>query len=283
MNANGFMHVGKRIEIAALGLAIVILGGCKAQEVTCHRVAEPIIVDGGMTDWAAIPTTFFEKQAAAIGVASDGDRLYLLFRFRDPQWARAIRTSGLTLWVNADGKKNRNFGIKFNGGPDLKELTMERDEPGASGRMPEMFQKRPAASDSNPAVELRVINTDWWYESQAVSLDGLSGPAAGFAHDEGFFSYEFSLPLVAGSTDFFGLGAVSGQSIAIGAEWGGIDQERVHGMMGGRFGGPGGSPPGGMDGGRPGGGRGGISRPEKQEIWFKTTLVAPEEKTPGEK
>ena len=114
-----------------------------------------------------------------------------------------------------------------------------------------------------------------------IRPDGTLGPAIAIDTSDGFYTYEFSIPLQESEVRFFGLGASSNSDIAINVKWGEIDREemreRVGATLGGEVGGRtpigGGRPDGGMRGGPP---RGMDKRPQlkKVDIWFTTQLVS---------
>ena len=264
-----------------------LIVGCKGpQEVETHWSAKPIQVDGHMTDWIGIPTTYFEESAVQLGLTNDSENLYVLFRFNNEMWARLIHTGGLTLWLDGSGEKKKEFGLRYTGGPPLSEL-QDRGMGGEGGfldRLTEEQKERLAQRASNED-RITVVNK----ENEPIEhlpIDGSKGPAVAFADLQGIYTYEFSIPL--GKTDLtsYGLDAQPGQSVCLGLEWGLSDEQRKQIMdsMGGGppGGGRGGGPPGGGMGRKGGGGGpggpGGMSRPqmpEKQEMWVKTVLASP--------
>lgn len=123
-------------------------------------------------------------------------------------------------------------------------------------------------------------------EEKGIPTDGAEGPTAAFGVDQGFFVYEFSIPLDEGGVRYYGIGAKPGDKISVGAFWGDMSELRRRGDRGGgtRPGGMGGGGMGGRTGGRSGGygGMGGMrggdrpDRPEPVEIWIKTALAEAE-------
>jgi hypothetical protein len=129
-------------------------------------------------------------------------------------------------------------------------------------------------------------------KEQALPTDGTLGPAVAFGIDQGFFVYEFSVPLKASTMTQFGLGVSPNQNIGVDLTWGEFDRSKSRRAMP-DMGGGGGMPPGGP-GGQGGGmppdemGGGGERRGErggygegvmsvKQEIWLKAQLVQSQE------
>jgi hypothetical protein len=260
-----------------------LLAGCKTQEAQTHWSAAPVQVDGEMTGWDGMPTNYFEDLGAQLGLCNDSENLYILFRFSNQTWLRAIRMGGVTLWLDNSGKKKKDFGIRYTGGPSLSELQKLGMFSGGGFRerlTPEQ-QQHLAEMEKATADQITVIDKKNNQE-MTMRADGSGGPAACFASPQGVYTYEFSIPLEKGDVFDCGIGAGPGQVICLGLEWGGMSKEDRANMMK-RMGG---GPPGGMGGGRGGGDRGGMGGgrggprmqpPEKQELWVKTQLASPSE------
>jgi len=281
MASKNLIRIGKKtVVFLALG-GLILLTSCNTQEVKTQWLTGSVKVDGEITEWADMSTSYFEESGVQLGLCNDAENLYVLFRFNNPQWARAVRMGGITLWLDNSGKKKKDFGIRYSGGPPLSDL----QKMGGSGEggfreslTPEQKQ-RLADREKAAADQITFINKKSNLEIK-LKADGSGGPAVGFASLEGTYAYEFSIPLDKGHAFDYAVGAKPGQTICLGLEWGGMgDRQRMRqGMGGGRGeGGMGSRPPEGMRGGRPGGGRGGarMQPPEKQELWVKTELALP--------
>ncbi len=284
MSYKNITVLGARTLFLLIIAGSTLLAGCKTQEVPTHWSAEPVQVDGEMTGWDGMPTTYFEDLGAQLGLSNDGENLYILFRFNNQTWARAIRMGGVTLWLDSSGKRNKNFGIRYAGGPSLSEFQKMR--PSGEGGFREALtpeqQQRLSEMEKAGFDQITIIDKKGNQE-MTVSSDGSAGPAACFASPQGTYTYELSIPLKKGDVSHYGIGAEPGQVICLGLEWGGMDEEDRQKMMermgGGPPGGMGGGPPGGMGGGRGGGPRGGgrMQPVEEQELWVKTRLAEPSE------
>jgi hypothetical protein len=269
---------------------LILMGGCKNTEVQSHWSAEPVKVDGEMTEWTSGSTVYFEDSGVQLGLRNDSQNLYILFRFSNQAWARAIRMGGLTLWLDNSGKKKKDIGIRYNGGPSLSDSEMQK--PGMAGEggfldslTPEQKERFMQRQKKEMADQLKVIYKKSGQEI-FIPTNGSSGPAVSFGSPQGIYTYEFSIPLEKSDVSHYGIGAQPGQTICLGLEWGGMSESDSKRMGEERGGGPpggmGGGPPGGGGGMPPGGGPpgGGRSRPgvqalEKQEIWVKTLLASP--------
>ena len=85
-----------------------------------------------MTEWPSGSTVYFEDSGVQLGLRNDSQNLYILFRFGNQAWARAIRMGGLTLWLDNSGKKKKDIGIRYNGGPSFPDSGMQK--PGMAGK-----------------------------------------------------------------------------------------------------------------------------------------------------
>ncbi len=264
-----------RILLFVSIIAVGLVASCKSLEIESTWSETPMSIDGLADDWSGGIISYLKDNSASLGFRNDDERLYILFRFRDPRWASTIRRSGLTFWIDAEGGKSKDFQIRYRGGPTMEEIQSVSGAPAPRDMDRRMDMMMP---DTNQPLftcldEGRIVEME-------IPTDGSLGPAAAFAVDEGFFTYEFSLPLQESTVRYYGPGVVAGEKIGVGAKWGGFGGSKG-GMRDGP-GGLGGMPPGGGVGGRmPGGGRGGIGprpdMPEAQEVWLSTRLADPPE------
>ncbi|MCJ7509067.1 MAG: hypothetical protein MUO85_10145 [candidate division Zixibacteria bacterium] len=287
MGSNSHIIMGKGALVLLTSLfAVLVLAGtgnCKTREVSSYWTAEPIRVDGKRTDWSEdMPVNYFEEEGAVLALSNDSENLYILFCFKDPKWVRAIRMTGLKLWLDAKGKEKKDFGLRYNGGPSLSEMQAAR-RGGYSEDIPSEAKQRMMQGMTPRTIRFTFIDKKNNIEME-IPTDGSKGPAASFDTSMGLYSYEFSVPLQSGAAGYYGMDIKPGQTISIGAEWG--DMGNLKGMSG-PPGGMGGMPPGGMGGGPPGGRGGGgmgsgresrgegMQAPKKQEVWVKVKLALP--------
>lgn len=268
-----------QIALALIVFAYLIVPtATQASDLTSFWTPVPIIVDGEVTDWDSIPTVYLEDEGVAVGICNDSTNVYIMYRFRDAKSLRAIRMTGLKIWLDAKGKKKKDFGIRYNGGPTFSEILelTGADEEDSFGNMSQERRERMMQRMSGEEVRFTVIYRGK-EQREAIPTDGSMGPAVSFASSDGFVAYEFSIPLQTSDYGTFGIGAQPDKKIGIGSEWGGRRERegRDDGMMGmGRGGGGrGGDFGGGRKGSRGGGSR--MQMPKKQEFWFKTELAQP--------
>lgn len=271
----------------ALAAGVMLLsfpaGGCKNSTIPAQWTSTAITVDGQSSDWSELRTTYFEDEQVVLGIANDSSRLYILFRFKELQWARAIRMSGLTFWFDPKGGKDKKIMLSYNGGPALDELRNREpsDHERLARNMPPEFTERGDQMMREREPQLQIMIEDR-IAKMPIAADGSLGPQVAFAMDHGMFCYEFSIPLQESEVRLYGLGAAPGSAVGIGAEWGGMPSDRPKLGMGGPM--TVGGPPGGgtFDGGGPPGGPGSMggtrgermNAPEKQDVRLKTRLAS---------
>lgn len=278
-----------RTIFSVLLLTFWLTGFALADDINCNRADSAITIDGKAGDWPSLVGMILKDQNAAVAVANDDAYLYFTFRTTDEKWVRAIGMAGITLYVDIDGGKDKDFYLKFTGGPSMEQMRprgerqIESGDEGNYRRMQEEPRERP---EKNSQLMLYIKDR---LSEKEIPLDGTQGPAAAFDTSLGFYTYEFRIPLEYGEPLNFGLGVKKDKKIGIGLVWGDMEGamkgDRPSGMGGRPGGGRGGGMPG--DGGFPGGGmepRGGRGggppggglrgeRPTKQEVWFKTELT----------
>jgi hypothetical protein len=244
-------------------------------------VPQGVALTGKRVDFPAGTLAMLEKQEASLGLCNDSQYLCVMLAFRNPMYARTIRKGGLTVWLDASGKKAKDFMIKYTGGPTREQMMALRKQ----GTEMQERQMPPEMRERMNEMEVDSAPVFICYQKDRISekpipVDGSEGPSAVFGVDQGFCVYEFKIPLQESTVRFYGVGVKQGQKISVGFIWGEFSQERGGSHMGFSGGMPGGGggmrPPDGMgegprDGGR-GGGMRGMQMPQKQEVWVKAKL-----------
>lgn len=243
---------------------------CKDNIVTSSWRQQPIEIDGKINDWEGISVNYFKDQNAIVSLCNDSSYLYLQFRTKNVKWVKLIKMSGLTLYFDSKGKKNKDFYLKFTGGPSNKDLQAlignGNDQVFENMPMQMTDQMNSMMQDKEP--EFLCVDKKLFF-NKLLPLDGSNGPEVSFGEEFGSFIYEFKVPLQKSTTGNYGINAESGTVISIGVSWG--EMKKFRDMMKKQMGN---SPPGrGMRGGPPGGGMRGRKLPKKQEVWLKTKLA----------
>jgi hypothetical protein len=285
MENGDFMMMQKRTSKLVGGLltAVLFTAGTSWAKTKVASVwtDTAISVNGHADDWPESSLRYFPDQEAVIGVANDSSKLYLLVRFRDEKWVRAVSMTGIKWEFKGKGDSAQTVILKYRGVmPAELSHSGHRRPSGGDAVQPEEFDPMRGQADRRTftcSIADRI-------EEKEIPPDGAEGPAAAFALDQGLYTYEFLVPLAKGAVRYYGLGVSRENRITVKATWGDMSEmrDRMHdrgGMPGGGMGGPpGGGMPGGigggMGGGRPGGGmeRQRPDMPEKQELQLQIDL-----------
>ena len=262
--------------LTLLLLAAMLVGGCGST--TALQSTSPdreITVDGSTEDWQGALTPI-EKKKLSLGVLNDGEFLYLALVTSDRQLINQMMIRGLTVWFDAEGGKEKTFGIRFPLG--LMESGAQfspRETQQSPDARRELFE---ASLDEMDIVRDEDKSTR--FPRQAIPRLHVTAKM-----NAGTLVYELQIPLRTSETHAFAIDAEPGDVIGLGLETPEIDREAMR--QGGRGGGRGGGGRGG--GGRGGGGRGGVGgggqggrggggapqqQPETLKLWTIVELAA---------
>jgi hypothetical protein len=287
------------LALLLAGLILITLNGCATMQVAgTWRTASPTAInsDDEEPEW-----TYVNDGNMLIAASNDSDYLHVTVRFRtvDTKWARSCAMSGLMVWLDATGKKKRDFGIRIASGPELKEGGMPNERPGGGDKQSGVTGREFSPPGAPPRLDGN-LTVQYPDHQVAARADGSSGLRARFESESGVCTYDLAVPVRAISEDRLGLSLKPGSTVMVGLTAGPSEEERAAmrerargmrgreggtegpsdgGMDGPSGGGMGGGPPGGgMGGGRPGGGPGGAGRSgtemqENPEIWVKLQLA----------
>lgn len=243
----------------AAGFALLtVLAGCGGPpELRSHWRDREIAVDGKLDDWGGLQADLKtgSGQPARVGIANDGEALYLSLQTSDANLQRLISHRGLTIWFDPAGGKQHTAGVRFPL-PAARPLS----------RWGEIGGSRPGGAQLD-SLELLGPQP---YTRKELSAPGADGVQVAMSFGERGIDYELRVPLAA-VQPAWGIGVKPGTLVGVGVQSKGIEPRQPHrpGEPGARGpgGGPGegGPPPGdepppGDDGGGPpegGGSRGG--------------------------
>ncbi|MGB2906684.1 MAG: hypothetical protein WBB73_06270 [Candidatus Aminicenantaceae bacterium] len=182
-------------------------------------------VDGTEFDWMDA-TPFFEKKVAAdIAFKNDANFLYVLFKFKDPkQFMSTISWTGMTVYLDASGKKTKDYFINFR----KKQITAEEfilNLEAERGALSQADKDKIRVNEFYVDHDVEVSNK----KAKSQSLDGVERivPAifrANQSQDETYL-WEIAIPLARPADMAPGIGAAPGQQIKVGFQWGGPTDE----------------------------------------------------------
>jgi hypothetical protein len=204
--------------------------------------------EAGIDDFRSESAEFqySEKGKFTYCISNDKENIFLNLRFIDKNVQRQVMSSGVTVWINTDGKKSKKMGIRY---PVRPQNSEDRGSPENQN-----MQNRPGGIGNMPDMNAGMIEMIGFSDiEKKIIPNNESGGFRGSLKTEksGCLLYELVLP-------FSKLPAISDQSIkkdespfVIGLSYHSVPE------MGGPSGGGGGMPGGGMPGGGMSGGGGG--------------------------
>jgi len=116
------MKTHKMIWSVIVALALVMPGLAKDKIVIESKwTPTPVKIDGSNEEWAQDTFTLNKDFDLSYAFKNDADFLYLLFVFNltkqkgrpENRFMSSIDFTGLTLWINAEGKEKKTHGLRF--------------------------------------------------------------------------------------------------------------------------------------------------------------------------
>lgn len=207
-------------------LCFLVLALCapaisKDKTVESIWAATPVKIDGSNDDWGDDTLTFEKKVKVDYAFRNDSENLYVLFIFHEPKFLSSINQTGMTLWFNTEGKKKKNYGIKFRTkviSADTYISLVERE----IGPLPEEKKKEIRATPSYRIYQNEVIDE----KGEDFLISGSpTAPSFKSRRAKDMMIYEFRIPLKKGEEQPVGIGTEPGKATKIGFEWGGLTKE----------------------------------------------------------
>jgi len=91
-------------------IALCVPGISEDKRVESIWAATPVEIDGLNDEWEGDTLTFEKNVKVDYGFRNDSENLYVLFIFKEPRrFMSTINKTGMTLWLNAEGKKKKNM------------------------------------------------------------------------------------------------------------------------------------------------------------------------------
>jgi len=264
-----------RIDIPAALLAAGLLawpGSSAGPAMPSAWRAADVVLDGLSNDWTGRLVPLGETPLV-VGVRNDASFLYVCLRTSDETAKRQILAVGLSVLLDASGKEDRAFGVRFPVGRQAGE------RPDVPDTADDGFSRALELSVAGGQIE--ILGRE---EADVALLRiGEARPIeAALGEEAGALVIELKVPLVFSVDSPHAVGAKAGAAISLGVETGRpkLRRSRADGPRNaGSFGGPGGP------GGRGLGGRGGPpSRAERGleesfgkplRSWVTVTLATP--------
>ena len=224
-------RVLRAIGVAALAF---LWTGCRPTLTSQWRQAA-IVVDGDDAEWAG-HKSFLEKHNLEFGIFNDADHLYLCFVLTDPVRQMQVARSGFSVWLDGEGGKDRNFGVRYPLGLAERFAPASDESQRPDGGMRDRrgmrcsrgSEERPQSGRASIDPEqlarmMERVLTDRDFEilgplpGQRMRTSGADVPVeVAAAWSQGRLVYELKIPLSRGAGRVVGIGARSDKPIGLG-------------------------------------------------------------------
>ena len=250
------IRVRKISTVLVLVLAIAFIALAKDKSVESIWAGSPLKIDGLAVDWESDPFHVEKKVKAEYAFRNDSDNLYVYFKFNDAKYLSSIEITGMTLWIDTEGKKAKDLGIKFTKkkiSADEYISFLEKQQ----GDISDEQKKSLRASEFYFISEAEAVDKKGDPLKQNEGDEAIKGAAFNVSVQQDAVTYEFRVPLKNLVGAIAKSAAEPGEILGVGFEWGGLtDEMRKAYMKGDASGGTGRM--GISEGGRGGGGAQGV-------------------------
>ena len=220
------LYIGFFILMAVISLAAP--GFSKEQVVQSKWAAAPPRIDGLSDDWSG--EVYNYEKGIDYALSNDLNNLYILFIFKDPKYLSSIDFTGMAIWLNSEGKKKSDLGIRF----FRKKVTADELIASLEKRGQVLSEAEKAKFKANRFYFLfqsEVINKKANSPAQAENAAQTELPAYRAMLKERTVNYECRVPFSALGIQPSALSLESGKGLKIGFEWGGMTKEMREAMM----------------------------------------------------
>lgn len=214
----------KNLLLLVMIFTISLTGLSKKKIVPSSWVSVPLSIDGSHTEWTDIIFSSAKRLSIDYGFKNDTENLYVIFIFREPRYLSTIRGTGMTLWFNNEGKKKRNYGIKFTKKQVSAEEFIYYLEQ-RRGPLPEEEKNEIRARSNYFLHKTEVVGKESKSSRQVYDKEEITSAVFRTAKQKEGTVYEFAIPLKRVAEKAPGIGTEPGKIVKIGFEWGGITEE----------------------------------------------------------
>jgi hypothetical protein len=173
---------------------LLLLLACGQPPLDAHWRDRELRVDGVVADWAGLQVPLGGKPAQ-VGLANDGEALYVSVATTDHELARAL-AFGFTVWIDPAGGKAQNLGVRVLMAPPVRRNRWEWEPNPFPARLQGIELLGP-----QPSTRRR------------IDLPGEGGVEVALAAAEGPLVYELRVPLA--TAGGWGLGARPGDRLGV--------------------------------------------------------------------
>ena len=214
----------KEILLLLMILTISLSGFSKEKEVKSFWAASSLKIDGFKDDWAEVAFADEEKAKIDYAFKNDAENLYVLYIFKDPKYLSSISITGITLWFNSEGKKKKNYGIKFIQKQISADALISRTEK-ERGPLPEDKKKEIRNNPFYLINDTEIVNKKSKSLSQPSESSEIKPAVFRVMKQQNLLVFEFAIPLKRMMEQTSGVEIEPEKRVEVGFEWGGMTEE----------------------------------------------------------
>ena len=220
--------------LSFLVLTVCLVGFSKERIAESIWTESSVNIDGLDDDWVDNTLNFEKKVEVDYAFKNDANNLYVIFVFKDPKYLSTvggIKGTGMTLWLNTEGKKKKRYGINFK----MKRVTadeliaiIEKQQ----GPLPEAEKKRIKSGSHYDLYRGEVIDKKGNILTASALGGELREPIFRSKEKQKMMVYEFRMPLRILEKLSADQVIEPGKVVKVGFEWGGMTKEMKAARMG---------------------------------------------------
>lgn len=229
----------KTLLLFVMILSLFLTGFSKTKTVVSKWIIYQLKIDGNQIDWRDQAFTSEKRLSIDYAFKNDGENLFAIFIFRDPRYLSTIKGTGMTLWFNTEGKKKKDYGIKFTKKKVSAEAFIAYLEQ-MRGPLPEEEKNEIRSKRSYFLHKATVVGKKSKSSGQVFDKVEIKPAVFRTSRQKEITVYEFAIPLKRVIEKAPGIGTEPGKIIKVGFEWGGMTEEmkaskirRLQGASGG--------------------------------------------------
>jgi hypothetical protein len=216
--------LAKEILLLLMILTLSFSGLSKEKEVKSYWAASSVKIDGFKNDWAEVALATEKKVKVDYAFKNDAQNLYVLYIFKDPKYLSSIAMTGLTLWFNPEGKKKKNYGIKFIQKQISADALISLTEK-ESGPLPEEKKKEIRNFPSYLIDHTEIVSKKSKHGSESSESSKIKPAAFRVMKQKNLLVFELAIPLKRMTEQTSAAAIEPGKRVAVGFEWGGMTEE----------------------------------------------------------
>ena len=155
-------------------------------------LSSPVVVDGNLEEWQS-EWMIDPKGKFLYNICNDADNLYLRLKISDELTQRKIGLFGLSIFLNAKGKKIGKVGIRYPMAKDLEEL--KKETPTGQLSKAQVEELKMGLIKDAEVLELLGLSKEPIVSPRLGLMNGLQVYIKG--DDKGDFEYEAKIPFKA--------------------------------------------------------------------------------------